>query len=58
MFTAIVRLLPSDGRFAVAHDRVTHFALGANDPAPMHGSMVHYGFTKNKIDTHIPLAKY
>jgi hypothetical protein len=42
----------------VAHDRVTHFALGANDQAPMHGSMVHYGFTKNKIDSLIPLAKY
>ena len=53
-----VSLLPSDGRFAVAHDRVTHFALGANDQAPMHGSMVHYGFTKNKIDSLIPLAKY
>jgi len=53
-----VSLLPSDGRFAVAHDRVTHFALGANDQAPMHGSMVHYGFTTNKIDALIPLARY
>jgi hypothetical protein len=53
-----VSLVPSDGRFAVAHDRVTHFALGANDPAPIHGAMVHYGFTNNKIDALIPLARY
>lgn len=51
-------LLPSDGRFAVAHDRVTHFALGANDLAPMYGAMVLYGFTNNSIDSVIPLARY
>lgn len=53
-----ISLVPSDGRFAVEHDRVTHFALGANDPAPLHGAMVHYGFTNNKIDALIPLARY
>ena len=51
-------LVPSDGRYAVAHDRVTHFALGANDFAPEHGSMVHYGFTNQKIDKVIPVARY
>jgi hypothetical protein len=53
-----VSIVPSDGRYAVAHDRVTHFALGANDSAPLHGSMVHYGFTDNKIDQVIPVARY
>lgn len=53
-----VSLIPSDGRYAVAQDRVTHFALGANDNAINHGSMVHYGFTKNKIAAVIPFARY
>jgi hypothetical protein len=53
-----ISLIPSDGRFAVAQDRVTHFAIGANDDAPIHESMVHYGFTKNKISEIIPIAKY
>jgi hypothetical protein len=40
-------LCPSDGRFAVANDRVTHFALAANDGAKnVDGmSMVLYGFS-------------
>ena len=53
-----VSLVPSDGRYAVAQDRVTHFALGANDRAPDYGSMVLYGFTKNKINAVIPTARY
>jgi hypothetical protein len=53
-----VSLVPSDGRFAVAHDRVTHFALGANDEAPAFGAMVQYGFTRQGIETVIPLARY
>jgi hypothetical protein len=53
-----VSLVPSDGRYAVTQDRVTHFALGANDYASNHGAMVHYGFTKNKIDAVIPSARY
>jgi hypothetical protein len=50
--------VPSDGRFAVAHDRITHFALGSNDYAPKYGSLVHYGFTNQSIETVIPFAKY
>jgi hypothetical protein len=50
--------VPSDGRFAVDTDRVTHFALGANDLAPQYGSMVQYGFTKESIDDIIPYARY
>jgi len=53
-----VSLVPSDGRYAVAQDRVTHFALGANDSAPDYGSMVHYGFTLNNIEAVIPSARY
>ena len=50
-------LLPSDGRFAVAPDRVTHFALGANDAAPKFGSMVLYGFTNQAVSRLLPLAR-
>ena len=49
-----MHLVPSDGRFAVANDRVTHFALGANDESP---GMVMYGFTKDPIATLVPLAR-
>ena len=51
-------LVPSDGRFAVDYDRVTHFALGANDDTPRFGSVVQYGFTKQPIESIVPLAKY
>lgn len=53
-----MHFVPSDGRFAVAHDRVTHFALGANDYAPEFGSLVHYGFTDQSIKTVIPRARF
>lgn len=52
-----MHLVPSDGRFAVATDRVTHFALGANDAATRFGSMVLYGFTKQTVSSLLPLAK-
>lgn len=52
-----MHLVPSDGRFAVANDRVTHFALAANDAAPKFGSMVLYGFTQQPIARLLPLAK-
>ncbi len=51
-----VSLVPSDGRFAVAHDRVTHFALGAGDGGEE--AIVFYGFTDKKIGTLISPAKY
>jgi len=66
-------LCPSDGRFAVANDRVTHFALAANDGAknPDGMSLVLYGFSakhgfsagdgqsanQNQIKSLLPLAK-
>ncbi len=52
-----MHLVPSDGRFAVATDRVTHFALGANDAAPKFGSMVLYGFTRQPVASLVPLAR-
>ncbi len=52
-----MHLTPSDGRFAVATDRVTHFALGANDSAPKFGSMVLYGFTRQPAASLVNLAK-
>ncbi len=53
-----ISLVPSDGRYAVASDRVTHFAVGANDLAPQFGAMIHYGFTTQKVEKIIPLARY
>jgi hypothetical protein len=53
-----MHFVPSDGRFAVDHDRVTHFALGANDYAPQFGSLVHYGYTDQSIRTAIPYARF
>ena len=44
-------------RFAVAPDRVTHFALGANDQAPQFGSMVLYVFTNQPIASLLPAAR-
>ncbi len=53
-----MHFVPSDGRFAVDTDRVTHFAIGANDYTPEYGSLVHYGFTDQPIETLIPIAKF
>jgi hypothetical protein len=53
-----MHFVPSDGRFAVDTDRVTHFAIGANDYTPEFGSMVHYGFTDQPVETLIPKAKF
>ncbi len=52
-----MHLVPSDGRFAVATDRVTHFSLAANDNSNKFGSMVLYGFTREAIDRLVPLAR-
>ncbi len=50
-----ISVVPSDGRFAIAHDRVTHFALGAGDAGDEH--VVHFGFTEQDIKTLIPRAR-
>lgn len=51
-----VSLVPSDGRFAVTYDRVTHFALGAGDAGDE--AIVHYGFAKQGIESLITEARY
>jgi len=53
-----MHLVPSDGRFAVAADRVTHFAIGANDAVTKFGSIVHYGFTDKPIAALVPKARF
>jgi len=49
-----VGLNPSDGRYAVSHDRVTHAAIGG---ARGVGSFVMYGFTDQAATSLIPLAR-
>jgi hypothetical protein len=44
-----MHLLPSDGRFVVGPDRVSHFALGASEPGKRYGSILLYGFTDQGI---------
>ena len=52
-----MHLIPSDGRFAVATDRVTHFSLAANDASNKFGSVVLYGFTRQPVGSLVPLAR-
>ena len=49
-----VGLNPSDGRYAVSTDRVTHAALGGADRT---GSTILYGFTDQPAASLVPLAK-
>ncbi len=52
-----MHLVPSDGRFAVSTDRVTHFSLAANDASNKFGSMVLYGFTRQPVGSLVPIAR-
>ncbi len=52
-----VSQVPSDGRFAVAADRVTHAAIAAADNVVEHGNMAIYGFANKDISTLVPLAR-
>ena len=49
-----VGLNPSDGRYAVSDDRVTHAALGG---ASHTGNLILHGFTDQAVTTLVPLAK-
>jgi hypothetical protein len=49
-----VGLNPSDGRYAVSNDRVTHAAIGGADPT---GNLILYGFTDQPAASLVPLAK-
>lgn len=51
-----VSVVPSDGRFAVNTDRVTHFAVGAGDAGEE--AIVHYGFTKDGISSLVNRTRY
>jgi hypothetical protein len=51
-------MIPSDGRFAVSNDRLTHAAVAAADNVTGHGNMAIYGFNKNDISTLLPLARF
>ncbi|UCD53240.1 MAG: LamG domain-containing protein [Phycisphaerales bacterium] len=49
--------IPSDGRFAVSNDRLTHAAIAASD-VHQHGNMAIYGFNKEDISALVPLARF
>jgi len=49
-----VGLNPSDGRYAVSHDRITHAAIGG---ARGVGPFIMYGFTDRAATSLIPLAR-
>lgn len=49
-----VGLNPSDGRYAVSHDRVTHAAIGGAGGV---GAFIMYGFTDQGATSLIPLAR-
>jgi hypothetical protein len=52
-------LIPSDGRFAVDSDRVSHFAVGgANDFVPKFGNIVQYGFTDESVEKLLNRARF
>jgi len=52
-----VSQIPSDGRYAVDSDRLTHAAIGAADNVVWYGNMALYGFTNKDASTLVPLAR-
>jgi hypothetical protein len=52
-----VSQIPSDGRYAVAEDRLTHAALGGAGNVTRYGNMIIYGLTDEPITSLVPLAK-
>jgi len=53
-----VSQIPSDGRFAVANDRLTHAAVAAADNVTEHFNMAIYGFNDRGISALVPLARF
>ena len=53
-----VAQIPSDGRFAVANDRLTHVAIAAADNVTEHGNMAIYGFSNQDVSALVPLARF
>ncbi len=52
-----VAQIPSDGRFTLAPDRLTHSSLAAADNLTENGFMCIYGFTEGEAEDLIPLAR-
>jgi hypothetical protein len=52
-----VAFITSQGKRSLFPDRVTHSALCAADNAVDHGNMAMYGFTKQTVDSLVPLVK-
>ena len=52
-----VSQIPSDGRYAVSSDRLTHAALGGAGDVTEHGNMIIYGLTDKPISSLVPLAR-
>jgi hypothetical protein len=52
-----VSQIPSDGRFAVSNDRLTHAAIAASN-VHEHGNMAIYGFNKEDVSALVPLARF
>jgi len=52
-----VSQIPSDGRYAVANDRLTHAAFGGAGDVTEHGNMIMYGLTDKPITDLVPLSK-
>ena len=53
-----VSQIPSDGRFAVSNDRLTHAAVAAADNVTEHGNMAIYGFNNEDVSALVPLARF
>jgi hypothetical protein len=51
-------MIPSDGRFAVANDRLTHAAIAAADNVTEYGNMAIYGFNDKDVSVLVPLARF
>jgi len=52
-----VSQMPSDGRYAVAADRLTHAAVGGAGNVTSYGNMAIYGLTDQPISSLVPLAR-
>jgi hypothetical protein len=52
-----VSQIPSDGRFAVSNDRLTHAAVAASN-VHEHGNMAIYGFGREDVSALVPLARF
>jgi hypothetical protein len=53
-----VSMIPSDGRFAVTNDRLTHAAIAAADNVTEYGNMAIYGFSDKDVSALVPLARF